>query len=160
MTYIAENIRVLESINGIFLSSCIKDGDYGILVRQPCIWSGGIQPVKIAVTPVINEDTLDTWDVNSSIRLPLSMCKPYAADYDGGEMTIFIVHSPKAVLECQWFSWPHEQNSPHITNPKQGVVSFRNGDRSPNVKLQAMCTTTCWTDRTQVGYVKEDRSYQ
>mgnify|MGYP000694950849 FL=1 len=31
--------------------SHVRDGDHGILVRYPCMWSGCSQPVKIMVSP-------------------------------------------------------------------------------------------------------------
>jgi hypothetical protein len=87
-------------------SACAKrsmqDGDWAILARQPCMWSGGIQPVTIRVTSAISNDE-GAWNVNSSMRLPLSACQPFAADHDGDEMTLFVVSKPKSMKECESF---------------------------------------------------------
>jgi hypothetical protein len=40
-------IPVLRNVKVKYQS--IQDGDQAILVRQPCLWSGGIQPVTIRV---------------------------------------------------------------------------------------------------------------
>ncbi len=39
--HIASSTKVPHVENGIVVSSPIKDGDYGILVRQPVLWHGG-----------------------------------------------------------------------------------------------------------------------
>jgi hypothetical protein len=76
--YIAQSIKVPNVVNGLVVVSCIEDGDMAILVRQPCLWTGGIRPCRIIVTkPMDNRGT--SWDVNSSMGLPISMCTPFAA---------------------------------------------------------------------------------
>jgi hypothetical protein len=40
--YVAAGTSVLMDIQGMYRNSSVKSGNYGILVRQPCMWSGGI----------------------------------------------------------------------------------------------------------------------
>ena len=48
--------------------------------------------------PMNNNGNL--WDVNCSMRLPISMCGPYGADFDGDEMTLFPIKTQAAIKEC------------------------------------------------------------
>ena len=132
------------------MESSIKDGDYGMLVRQPCMWSGGIQPVKINLTPKDTGSNGTDWDVNSSMKLPISMCAPFAADYDGDEMTLFIVKDRLSIKECKSFNWPHGQSSPYKPDNSALVMPRGNLDPKENhdpVYDQAICSTLCWSDR-------------
>ncbi len=47
---IASSIMVPIVSDGVVTYDRIHDGDWALLVRQPCLWSGGIQPVRIKVT--------------------------------------------------------------------------------------------------------------
>jgi len=95
-----------------------------MLVRQPAyMWSGGIQPVIVHVSPPsIEED--ESWDVNSSMTLPLSMGHPFAADYDGERMALFMVTQQDSIQECMSFEWPHEDSSPYKEDLNNSVISF------------------------------------
>jgi RNA polymerase Rpb1, domain 2 len=97
-------------------------------VRQPCLWSGGIQPVTIRVTdPIYASYDGHKWDVNWTIRVPPGMCGPYGADFDGDEMSLFPVKSSKATLECQTYRWSYETlANPHLHSqlvPKGDITS-------------------------------------
>ena len=87
---IARSTLVPVMHNGVVKYSMIRHGDYGILVRQPCLWPGGIQAVKTAVSEE-QPPTSDSrsWNVDWTMRLPPEMCAPYAADFDGDEMSLF-----------------------------------------------------------------------
>jgi len=144
---VANNIKVLECINGTYTESFAKDGDYAIVVRQPCMWSGGAQPMKISVTEPIMSDSTDTWDVNASMRLPLPLCGPYGGDYDGDEMTMFVLKSESAIAECDEFRWPYQDSSPYKACNNSLVMAPGSSTHTNVANLQAMCTTTCWSDR-------------
>ena len=44
-----------------------------------------------------------TWDVNASVRFPISMCTSFGVDYGGDEIAIFIVTDPNTISECKSF---------------------------------------------------------
>ncbi len=98
--HIANAMRVPEVVNGRVVACPVRDGDYGILVRQPVLWHGGIRPCVIRVTPN-TAHTPETWDVDCSMGLPISMCSTFGADFDGDEMSLFPVRTPKAMEECK-----------------------------------------------------------
>ena len=56
------------------------------------MWSGGIQPVIIEVSDpiLISSEKLER-NVDATIRVTPEMCGPYAADFNGDEMTLFPV---------------------------------------------------------------------
>ena len=143
--YVAQRTKLLCKRGSSYTSRIVKDGDYAILIRQPCMWSGAAQPVRVAVTPkqVHGEDD---WDVNSSMRLPLSMCAPFAADYDGDEMTLFFVDDPASVSECRDFVWPHSRSSPYDKELMSQITNIVPAYADPE-DHQAMCTTLTWLDR-------------
>lgn len=144
--YVASHTKALTNSNGTYMECTIQDGDYGILVRQPCMWSGGIQPVKIRVTqPDMGENA--EWDVNSSMRLPISMCAPFAADYDGDEMSLFVVKDPDSISECRAFKWPYDVDSPYKPELNGDVMSSATHHSDRTSYNQAICTTVCWQDR-------------
>ena len=62
------NTKVLKDDHGIYAESNVSTNEYAILVRQPCMWSGGIQSVRILVTPPDNGED-GKWDVNSRLKL-------------------------------------------------------------------------------------------
>jgi RNA polymerase Rpb1, domain 2 len=83
-----------------------------ILIRQPCLWSSGIQPVVVKVTPLmIMYSDGHTWDVNFTVRLPTGMCAPFAADFDGDEMTVFPLKRSQSLDECNTFEWDYSRLS-------------------------------------------------
>ncbi len=103
---IADNVFVPELVNGIVQYTHVNDLRMGIRIGQPCLWSGGEQPVIVKVTPPIIVGCEGYhWDVNYTIRLPPDMCKPYGADFDGDEMTLFPIKDKKSLNECKKFQW-------------------------------------------------------
>ncbi len=87
---IASSTQVPCIKNGLVQYEPIKDGDYAILIRQPCLWPGGVQAVKVSVDPEMTRTSGETsWNMNWTIRIPPEMCAPYAADFDGDEMTLY-----------------------------------------------------------------------
>jgi len=145
-SYIAENTKVLCLDNGIYTESNIVDGDHAIIVRQPCMWSGGIQPVRIRVTcPDYTGDS--DWDVNSSMRIPLPMCMPFAGDYDGDEMTLFCVKDEASIKECESFSWDYSMSCPFEQRLSAQVMSRGEQSNFDSSAHQSICTTLCYSDR-------------
>ena len=61
--YIADSTLVLYKEGSTYRQRTIQDGDWAMLVRQLAyMWSGGIQPVIVHVSPPsIEED--ESWDV-------------------------------------------------------------------------------------------------
>ena len=80
-----------------------------------------------------------SWDVNCTIRISPSMCAPYAADYDGDEMTIFPVKHPLSILEWETFKWDYDLD--RMTQHYSNVVSYN----QPMIKIlfhtMSVCTT-------------------
>ncbi len=66
--------------------------------------------MKIMVSPNDGGDD-GQLDVNSSMKLPLPMCGPFPGNYDGDEMSLFIVRDPKSIEKCEAFNWLHHQAS-------------------------------------------------
>ena len=103
------NISIPDISQRFISKSQISHCSSAILIRQPILWVGGCQPVKIEATPPIIRTHGDiSWDVNCTIRIPPSMCAPYAADYDGDEMTIFPVKHPLSTLKYETFKWDYD----------------------------------------------------
>ena len=68
---IAFNIIIPVEEDRVVVCKCLQTGDYCLLIRQPCLWSRGIQPVKVFVTnPSIMSANGLEWDVNQTIKLP------------------------------------------------------------------------------------------
>ena len=80
--YIDSNTSILILESGVWNPHTIKYGIYDIIVRQPFLWTGIIYPVRVKLTPA-DMKYIETWDVNNSMRFPISMCTPFGADYDG-----------------------------------------------------------------------------
>ena len=119
------------------------------VVRQPCLWTGSIQPVRLLQTSeeFDNTDHKDNWDVNASLRLPISMCGPYAADFDGDEMTFYPVVTSNAEMECEAFKWNHKTWTPYNDSLYASMVHPRQKPVESKSNTLAICTTVCWTDR-------------
>jgi 1-acyl-sn-glycerol-3-phosphate acyltransferase len=66
---VSKSIKVPVIVDGRIEYHGIKDGDWGLLVRQPCLWPGGIQPVRIRVTdPIYVRADGHKWNTNWTIR--------------------------------------------------------------------------------------------
>jgi len=145
--YVAKNCKVPVLVGESYHVKSLEDCTFGILVRQPCMWSGGIQPVRIVVTDKDRE--VGSWDTNSSMRIPISMCGPYGADFDGDEMTLFGVYSTKAQEECATFLWDHSRWTPYSdeTNDYAYIVPNNQSVCRTRANTVAICTTLTWKDR-------------
>ena len=144
--HIASAIKVPHVRNGVVQTSCIEDGDYGILVRQPVLWHGGIRSCRIRVL----DEPIHTghgWDTLSSMKVPISMCSSFAADYDGDEMTLFPVKSPKAVQECRAALWDNSSEGPYARDDYNVIVPVKAPVVVNRSNTIALATTMCWTDR-------------
>lgn len=148
--HIAESTKVPDIINGVVTESCVNDGDYGILVRQPVLWHGGIRPCKIRVIPY-EANTSKKWDSNCSMKLPISMCSTFGADFDGDEMSLFPVKSKKAIDECKASLWDNEMDSPYSHSGYGSLVGSRHYGTQSKSNAMALASTICWTDRLK-GY--------
>ncbi len=80
--------------------------------------------MKIHVTPAETRVSKGvSWDVNWSMKIPPQMCKPYAADFDGDEMTLFVVKRESSIKECKSFMWRY--NEIEITLVEISVNSWK-----------------------------------
>jgi hypothetical protein len=148
--HIAGAIRVPHVINGRVVVSPVRDGDYGILVRQPVLWHGGIRPCRIRVTANV-ANTPGTWDVNCSMVLPISMCSTFGSDFDGDEMTLFPVRTHRAIEVCKASIWNNSARSPYSEEGYNSIVPRGAPNIGTRSNTMALATTVCWTDRTS-GY--------
>ena len=89
-SWIAEANLTPVPVNVKVMGRTLLHGDWCMLVRQPCLFTGSIQPVRVHIL----EDTIP---FSTSFRIPIHMCAPYGADYDGYEMTLYPVYDPRAV---------------------------------------------------------------
>jgi len=98
--------------------------------------------VELVLTNADTDDSTEQ-DFICSLRLPLSLCTPFGADFDGDAMTIFGISGYEAKMECR----DHKPYSPHVDDNNDGVVhpsTVRIGSRS---NTTAICITICWSDR-------------
>jgi hypothetical protein len=110
------------------------------------MWTGGIQPVTIMVTRPIDDDNTRN-DVNASLRIPLSMCRPYGADFDGDEMTLIGITGYQSEQECSAFNWDHDSYSPYVETDYNDIVHYSSPVIGDNANTAAICSTICWSDR-------------
>jgi hypothetical protein len=132
--------------NGLVQYEHIKDGDYAILIRQPCLWPGGVQAVKVSVDPqIITTSGQTSWNTNWSMRIPPEMCGPYAADFDGDEMTLFVVKREESIKECKSFRWKYGT----LSDPQLHQQLIPNTEQTWNAGFDEMSmrSTTCWSDK-------------
>jgi hypothetical protein len=129
-----------------YCASRLSDCRYVILVRQPCMWTGGIQPVELKLTEADTDDGTQP-DVNCSLQLPLDLCIPYGADFDGDEMTVFGLRGHQAETECSAFAWGNNTRS--LDNHEDYMHVAYNGTCliGTEANTTAICTTICWSDR-------------
>ena len=144
--YIADNCIVPLIEGEHYRSSRLSDCRYVILVRQPCMWTGGIQPVQLKLTGPDTDDGTEP-DVNCSLQLPLDLCAPYGADFDGDEMTIFGLRGHQAEAECSAFTWIDNKRS--LDNHEDYIRVVHNSTHliGTEANTTAICTTICWSDR-------------
>ena len=80
--YISRNTSILILESFIWNLYTIKDGEYAIILRQPCLWTGSIQPVRVKLAPA-EMDYSGTWGVNASMIFPIYICTPFGDYYYG-----------------------------------------------------------------------------
>lgn len=142
---IAENVLIPECVNGIVQYSHVNDLDMAILIRQPCLWSGGTQPVVVRVTPpIIMSCQEHHWDVNYTMRLPPDMCRPFGADFDGDEMTLFPLKDINSLSECGKFQWKYST----LSNEKihSDLLPSRHPVHHGGFAAMYLRSTLCWSD--------------
>ena len=144
--YVTEECVVPVITSGHYYKAKLSECRYVILVRQPCMWTGGIQPVELVLTDPDTDDGTGP-DVNCSIRLPLALCTPFGAHFDGDEMTIFGLSGYEAEMECSAFTWDHEPYSPYAEGDYECVVHPSTRLIGSPSNTTAVCTTICWSDR-------------
>lgn len=136
----AESTKIPQVINGTVIESHVEDGDYGLLVRQPVLWYGGIRPCRIRVVSPKLDKGLE-WDVNSSIGVPISMYATFSADFDGDEMSLFPVKSTAAVNECRSAFWDNLSDSPYSEEGYNSLV----GGLLAKITKAYVCTQLLFT---------------
>ena len=99
-SWIAEANLTPVPVNRKFIGRTLGHGDWCMLVRQPCLWNGGIQPVRLHILR-------ETIPFSTSFRLPIHMCTPYGVDYNGDEMTLYPIYDPRSVSEFDSFCWDY-----------------------------------------------------
>ena len=139
------NTTILRLEYVIWNPSTIKYGDYYIIVRQPCLWTGSINPFRVKLT-LAEMDFSVTWDVNASMIFPITMCTPFGANYDGDEMAIFIVKDPNSISECKSFKWYYSDTSPCNLDRSETVVPLLVQKEEIDTDYEAACTAICCSD--------------
>ena len=112
----------------------LPDGLHGVLNRQPSLTKASVQAPRIRV-----------FDDELGFRLPLAVCRPYNADFDGDEMNLHIAQAVQAGAECAGFmAVEHHivssQNNSPVIAPVQNaalglfLATFAPDGRDPEVK--------------------------
>ena len=83
----------------------------------------------------------------------MQMCGPYAADYDGNEMTLFPVYDELAMAECSAFRWDYQSVTAEFVSGcnELCMTASMSGDTVASVQAVAIATTTCWSDVSRVS---------
>lgn len=96
---------------GMVVNRLLEDGDWVLLNRQPTLHRGSMLAVKIIIRPY------------RTIRMNLSICKTFNADFDGDEMNIHVPQSEEAQAELQLLSSvEHHIISPQSSKPNIAIV--------------------------------------
>jgi hypothetical protein len=143
--FVADTVMIPDLSTRFVRYRTLRTGDWGILVRQPCLWGGGIQPVCIEVTDdkFMDKDGRE-WNISCTMQLPPMMCAPYAADYDGDQMTLFPVTTPEAISECKSFKWNYAND--HVVTASTEVCGRSVQSDEVLFDRMSMCTTTSFRD--------------
>jgi DNA-directed RNA polymerase II subunit RPB1 len=81
--------KVFKLEYGDIVERHLKDGDRVLLNRQPTLHKGSILAPKIKILP------------GKTLRLPISICQSFNADFDGDEMNIHVPQSPDTRAEAE-----------------------------------------------------------
>ena len=104
-----ELLKIVEP--GYILERQMVDGDIGLMNRQPTLHKLSIMAHSIKVIP------------GKTMRIHVSACTPYNADFDGDEMNLHVPQSLEAQAEARY-----------LMQPKDLILSPRDGE--PIMALQ------------------------
>jgi DNA-directed RNA polymerase II subunit RPB1 len=88
-SFIAKENKVFQLKYGDVVERQLRDGDRVLLNRQPTLHKGSILAPKIKILPC------------KTLRLPISICQSFNADFDGDEMNIHVPQSPETRVEAE-----------------------------------------------------------
>lgn len=117
---IVRNGKILENISmnrqyklqvGWIIHHPLENGDYVLLNRQPTLHKASMMAMKIKIMPY------------KTLRMNLSITKPFNADFDGDEMNIHVPQSLEAQVELQYLSdVQHNMISHQSSKPNMCIV--------------------------------------
>ena len=81
--------KVFQLQHGDIVERHLKNGDRVLLNRQPTLHKGSIMAPKIKILP------------GKTLRLPISICQSFNADFDGDEMNIHVPQSEDTRSEAE-----------------------------------------------------------
>jgi DNA-directed RNA polymerase beta' subunit len=84
-----ETVKHFDLKLGDVVERQLRDGDRVILNRQPTLHKGSMLCPKIKILK------------GKTLRLPISICSAYNADFDGDEMNIFVPQSHETISEAE-----------------------------------------------------------
>lgn len=106
LEYVADRESLADSLEeGFIVERQLKDGDIAVFNRQPSLHRMSIMAHRVWVLPY------------NTLRLHLSVCPPYNADFDGDEMNLHIPQSDEARAEAKLLMMVQDQ----ILSPRYGA---------------------------------------
>jgi DNA-directed RNA polymerase beta' subunit len=87
--FIEKEKKPIELQYGDIVERQLRDGDRVLLNRQPTLHKGSILAPKIKILP------------GKTLRLPISICQSFNADFDGDEMNIHVPQSTETRAEAE-----------------------------------------------------------
>ena len=87
--FIEKEKKPIELKYGDIVERHLRDGDRVLLNRQPTLHKGSIMAPKIKILP------------GKTLRLPISICQSFNADFDGDEMNIHVPQSTETRAEAE-----------------------------------------------------------
>lgn len=111
ITAVSKEEIVNEIASGYIVERHIKDGDIVLFNRQPSLHRMSIMGHKVRVMPY------------RTLRLNLTVCPPYNADFDGDEMNLHVLQNEEAQVEAETLMIvPKNVRSPRFSGPIVGAV--------------------------------------
>ncbi len=111
ITEVSKDEIVNEIVAGYIVERHIKDGDVVLFNRQPSLHRMSIMGHKVRVMP------------HRTLRLNLTVCPPYNADFDGDEMNLHVLQNEEAQVEAESLMIvPKNIRSPRFSGPIVGAV--------------------------------------
>lgn len=96
---------------GMIVNRRLSNGDIVLLNRQPTLHKGSMLAMEVLVRPY------------KTIRMNLSICKSFNADFDGDEMNLHIPQSLESQAELRFLSAAkHNIISPQSSKPSMAIV--------------------------------------